>query len=92
MGRVIEREPDPKWQEENRIEGGGGGGDQEEEEGGGREGSSQSALCKQASSRSGQVAGGVGGEALGGVLHGPVGLSAEQITDGRNVLFVLKKH
>lgn len=28
----------------------------------------------------------------GGVLHGPVGLSAEQITDGRNVLFVLKKH
>lgn len=28
---------------------------------------------------------------LGGVLHGPVGLSAEQITDGRNVAFVLKK-
>lgn len=27
-----------------------------------------------------------------GVLHGPVGLSAEQITDGRNVLFVLRKH
>lgn len=27
----------------------------------------------------------------GGVLHGPVGLSAEQITDGRNVAFVLKK-
>lgn len=72
------------------------GDQEEEEEGGGREGSSQSALCKQAFSRSGQVAGGVGGEALGsgggGVLHGPVGLSAEQITDGRNVLFVLKKH
>lgn len=28
---------------------------------------------------------------LGGVLHGPLGLSAEQITDGRNVAFVLKK-
>lgn len=27
----------------------------------------------------------------GGVLHGPLGLSAEQITDGRNVAFVLKK-
>lgn len=27
----------------------------------------------------------------GGVLHGPVGLSASQITDGRNVAFVLKK-
>lgn len=47
---------------------------------------SQSALCKQASSWSGQVAG-----RGGGVLHGPLGLSAEQITDGRNVAFVLKK-
>lgn len=28
---------------------------------------------------------------LGGVLHGPLRLSAEQITDGRNVAFVLKK-
>lgn len=28
---------------------------------------------------------------LGGVLHGPLGLSAEQITDGRNVAFVLEK-
>lgn len=27
----------------------------------------------------------------GVVLHGPLGLSAEQITDGRNVAFVLKK-
>lgn len=27
----------------------------------------------------------------GGVLHGPLRLSAEQITDGRNVAFVLKK-
>lgn len=51
----------------------------------GRAGHSQSALCKQASSWSGQVAGGVV------VLHGPLRLSAEQITDGRNVAFVLKK-
>ena len=49
----------------------------------GSAGRSQSTLCKQASSWSGQVA--------GGVLHGPLGLLAEQITDGRNVAFVLKK-
>lgn len=54
----------------------------------GSPGHSQSVLCKQASSESGQVAGGGG---VGGVLHGPLGLSAEQITDGRNVAFVLKK-
>lgn len=47
-------------------------------------GHSQSALCKQASCP--------GVDRLqGGVLHGPLGLSAEQITDGRNVGFVLKK-
>lgn len=50
----------------------------------GSPGRSQSALCKQASSWSGQVVG-------GGVLHGPLRLSAEQITDGRNVAFVLKR-
>lgn len=31
------------------------------------------------------------GGVVGGVLHGPLRLSAKQITDGRNVAFVVKE-
>lgn len=57
----------------------------------GSAGCSQSALCKQASSWSGQVAPEGRWWWWRGSLHGPLRLSAKQITDGRNVAFVVKE-